>query len=358
MVEPSSFYNRLATREGFNASVKHINRTLELLDACNPKKNLADNINSLLTDKELESEEVQSAVNMLLVEKWGYTVVSRNVTAVTAQAALIAPETAKWKAIDLIIGYHHPDVGFIVLNPKNPETADIISGFRKNELVVLYAGTQDKSVTSKKNAEAALNCLLDLIEDRKTKAPAGLLNGSYSFTAPKKPASGKVSGGKTGGKSSRPVKPAARAPVAHTTVFAGSASSSASAPVALPVAPPPVVESAAVPGQSKMSPLQSVVVTNELFHNGNVEAWKRIIRSYNAKYPGLQVFIYYDGERIIDINTLFKWGKVKHGTCIQFRVSGEGIQDLAKLSRYFRQGASNQFEAFLHGSPDTVMSLF
>jgi len=108
----------------------------------------------------------------------------------------------------------------------------------------------------------------------------------------------------------------------------------------------------------RMSPLVSVVVSNELFHNGNVEAWKRIIRSYNAKYPNLQVSVYYDGERIVDINTLFKWGKVKHGSCIQFCVSGENIQDLAKLSRYFRQGASPQFEAFLHGSPDTVMNLF
>ena len=123
---------------------------------------------------------------------------------------------------------------------------------------------------------------------------------------------------------------------------------------ARPVAPPPV----AAPSSSRMSSLNSVPVTNELFHNGNVEAWKRIIRSYNAKYPNLQVFIYYDGERIVDINTLFKWGKVKHGSCIQFCVSGENIQDLAKLSRYFRQGASSQFEAFLHGSPDTVMTLF
>ncbi len=107
-----------------------------------------------------------------------------------------------------------------------------------------------------------------------------------------------------------------------------------------------------------MSALVSVVVSNELFHNGNVEAWKRIIRSYNAKYPNLKVHIYYDGERIVDINTLFKWGKVKHGSCIQFSVAGDNIQDLAKLSRYFRQGASPQFEAFLHGSPDAVMNLF
>jgi hypothetical protein len=147
-------------------------------------------------------------------------------------------------------------------------------------------------------------------------------------------------------------------PSAPTAIYTGPAAA-APAPVAATVvvqAPPPAP--VAVPGSSKMSPLVSVVVSNELFHNGNVEAWKRIIRSYNAKYPALQVFIYYDGERIVDINTLFKWGKVKHGSCIQFSVAGENIQDLAKLSRYFRQGASSQFEAFLHGSPDTVMNLF
>ena len=93
-------------------------------------------------------------------------------------------------------------------------------------------------------------------------------------------------------------------------------------------------------------------------HPDDVEAWKKIIESYKTKYPGLDVKVFYEGEAINDLNTLFKWGKVKHGSCIQFCVSGENIQDLAKLSRYFRQGASPQFEAFLHGSPDTVMNLF
>jgi hypothetical protein len=60
--------------------------------------------------------------------------------------------------------------------------------------------------------------------------------------------------------------------------------------------------------------MYSVVVQNELFHNGNVDAWKRIVASYKTRYPDLEVFIYYDGERIVDINSLFKWGKVKHGS--------------------------------------------
>ena len=116
--------------------------------------------------------------------------------------------------------------------------------------------------------------------------------------------------------------------------------------------------SAVSTGPKKMSQLVSVPVSNELFHNGNVEAWKRIIRSYTAKYQDAEVMVYYDGERIVDINTLFKWGKVKHGSTIQFAVSAAEINDLSKLSKYFRQGASPMFEAFLRGSPDTVLNLF
>jgi len=355
MVEPSSFYTRLADREGFNTSVRHINNTLDLLDTCNPKNNLADVVNTLLSDKEIDSGEVHSIANMLLVEKWKYKVVSHNITALTEDATLVSAETGKWKAVDLIIGYHHPDLGFLLINPKNPESAAVIAGFRKNELMVLYAGAQGDGKASDA-MNPALVGLIDLVEGKKVKVSSTLLSGSFAYVPPKK-----VAVKKTTEEKSRRAPRAAKAPVkgampAKTaTIYTGPAAvQSVSSAQPAHAAPAPV----AVPGSSKMSPLVSVVVSNELFHNGNVEAWKRIIRSYNAKYPALQVFIYYDGERIVDINTLFKWGKVKHGSCIQFTVAGENIQDLAKLSRYFRQGASSSFEAFLHGSPDTVMNLF
>lgn len=358
MLEPSSFYVSLATREGFNSSVKHINRTLELLEFCNAKKNIAEEINKLLNEKLLVAEEVQSVINMLLIEKWGYSVISKNISAVATHAELISEETSKWKAVDLVIGYHHPDLGFIVINPKNPVNASVISDFRKNELVVLYAFSQSTDSASRKNAEIALNCLFDMLEDRKVKTPASLLSGPYSFVPPQKapkvkaPAD-KKSKGKPVATSKAPAK-GTTSPRAGVPLFSGADNQPCASVPAAPVAA--VVPT--IPGQSKITPLISVIVSNELFHNGNVEAWKRIIRSYNAKYPSLQVSIYYDGERIIDINTLFKWGKVKHGSCIQFRVAGDNIQDLAKLSRYFKQGASSQYEAFLHGSPDTVMNLF
>ena len=104
--------------------------------------------------------------------------------------------------------------------------------------------------------------------------------------------------------------------------------------------------------------MYSVNVTNELFHNGNVEAWKRIIDSYKAKHTDLDVLVYYDRERITNLNALFKWGKVKHGSAIQFAVAGENICDVAKLQRYLAQGASPMFEAFLRGPVNGVLSLF
>lgn len=337
MVEPSSFYTRLASRKGFNTSVRHITRTLDILDSLGPKKNAADLINSMIIDKDFDAEQTQATVHMLLVEKGGYTTVAQNIPEVTGDAESLVKEVSRWKAVDLVVGYHHPDLGFIVVNPKNPESASVIAGFRKNELVVVYAG----STASSKNAVTGAEALITLISGQKTTVPSAMLNGPFVYTAPRKPAAPKKA----------PVKARkGAAPKVSTTT-----TSVASAPASSTPAPAPAP---AVAGPMRMSPLVSVVVSNELFHNGNVEAWKRIIRSYNAKYPNLQVSVYYDGERIVDINTLFKWGKVKHGSCIQFCVSGENIQDLAKLSRYFRQGASPQFEAFLHGSPDTVMNLF
>ena len=117
-------------------------------------------------------------------------------------------------------------------------------------------------------------------------------------------------------------------------------------------------KSAASCGAHKMTPFYSVPVSNELLHNGNVEAWKKIIQSYKTKYPDLEVQIFYDGERILNIASLFKWGKVKHGSTILFAVAGEDIKDVAKLQKYLKQGASPKFEAFLKFPVNTVLNLF
>jgi hypothetical protein len=129
------------------------------------------------------------------------------------------------------------------------------------------------------------------------------------------------------------------------------------APTAAGAAAPPA-PAAPSGAPKKMTPMYSIPVTNELFHNGNVEAWKKIIQSYTTKYPGLEVYVFYEGERIHDINTLFKWGKVKHGSAIMIAVAGDDIKDVAKLQRYLKQGASHMFEAFLKAQVGAILNLF
>jgi hypothetical protein len=127
--------------------------------------------------------------------------------------------------------------------------------------------------------------------------------------------------------------------------------------VAKAPAPAPKVSEAAITSKNK-TPKYSIQVSNELFHNGNVEAWKKIIESFKTKFDDLDVAIFHEGELINDINTLFKWGKVKHGSLIFFQVIGENIRGVSKLQKYLYEGASPRFEQFLRIGVGKVLNLF
>ena len=313
MLDSLGFYVPLATKQGFNASVTHIQNALSLLDTCNVKKNIADEIGILLENKELTNEEIPAFLSVILLDMWGYKAMSKNIREINATAAAIIAETAKWKGVDIVIGYHHPDLGFLVINPKNPANASLVETLKKNELLNIYVGKQDKGVIEVPVAEAVVKAFFNLLEGTKPTFPAKLLNGPFVFTAPK------VKKQAAGGRKRKAVK-------------ASAAAKTKSAASAVQAKQPTAPAQMQVPsGKARISQQISVVVTNELFHNGNVEAWKRIIRSYNARYPHNKVIVFYDGEQIVDINTLFKWGKVKHGSSIQFAVAGEEIKDLSKL---------------------------
>ena len=343
----------LSTRAGFNAAVRHMNKTIEIAGALGANANLGDLLYER-GDENLSGERGALLLRMLLVDKLGYKAVSSNLGAVTADVPALAEEFEKWKGVDLVAVYHHPDLGLLIANPKLAEELANFGMLRKRELLVIYAGKGGAPADD--ICEKAAKAAIALFEGENAKVPPELLKGNFvakklkkeEEPAPKATRAPKAAkGGKPKPKAGR--GKAAAAPVA------------APPPKESPRVAPPVVTAAAPAiskGPVRMTPMYSVVVSNELFHNGNVEAWKRIIASYTAKYPGLQVFIYYDGERILDINTLFKWGKVKHGSAIMFAVSGNDIKDVAKLQRYLVQGASSQFEAFLHGPVNSVLRLF
>jgi hypothetical protein len=346
-----SQFEGLAEREGFNSSVRHIKTVVSIVDRVAAKENLADVVDELIEEKLLNKDDVRPVVSMVLGQKYGYASIAANLKTTASNIAAIADETAKWNGVDLVVIYHHPDLGALVVNPKNRARIAQIDRLNRSELLVAYAGRFAKE-GEPKILDAACEAVVDLFSGRKPKVRPELLKGDCAYKAPKALSAGKAepkapkatAAPKAAPKRGRPSKVAPAAAVA---------------PVQAPEPPKAAVAAAqAVRPGARMTPMYSVDVTNELFHNGNVEAWKRIIASYNAKHPDLQVLVYYDGERITDINALFKWGKVKHGSTIQFAIAGEDISDVAKLQRYLTQGASHLFEAFLKGPVNSVMALF
>ncbi|MDR0388905.1 MAG: hypothetical protein LBH73_02425 [Spirochaetaceae bacterium] len=342
----------LSTRSGFNSAVRQIKKTIGVVDAIGSTKNLGDTLFEM-GDEDLSGEKAALLLSMVLVDKMGYKTFSSNLESVVAEPAVLAREFEKWKGVDLIVAYHHPEMGLLVANPKNGEELAGLGQLRKRELLVVYAG--------KGGAPADEACLeaakiaASLFEGAKIKPPPAVLRGNFVVRklkkikeeAPEKP----PARGPKAARKAAPVRGRGRRPSAPS---AAPEAQRVAAPVVTTMAPPVT----APKGPVKMTPRYAVVVQNELFHNGNVEAWKRIVASYKAKYPQLEVFIYYDGERILDINSLFKWGKVKHGSAIEFAVAGNDIKDVAKLQRYLAQGASHMFEAFLHGPVNNVLRLF
>jgi len=319
--------NVLSTRSGFNSALRHIKKTMEIASGAGAG-NLGDIIYQL-DDDELTGGRAGLLLSMLLVDKLGYKTASKNLSSTVSDLGVLAKEFGKWSGVDLVAAYHHPEMGLLVANPKVAEELATFGEIRKHELLVVYAGLQGKETDE--NCQKAANIALNLFEGSKVTAPSALTKGNFTVKKVSKP------------------KTASEAKAAKAKIVKTKADTKKAAPAK---------KAAAASGPAKMTPKYAVVVQNELFHNGNVEAWKRIIASYKAKHPNLEVFIYYETERILDINSLFKWGKVKHGSAIEFAVAGNEIQDVAKLQRYLAQGASHQFEVFLRGPVNTVLKLF
>jgi len=339
----------LSNRPSFNSAVRHIKKTIALMEDAEGKKNLADLLYQM-EDEEMSGDRQALVLSILLVDKLGYKTVSANLAATVDDISSLAREFEKWKGIDLVAAYHHPEMGLLVANPKVAEELSAFGFLRKRELLVIYAGKG--SAPADDDCRKAAELAISIFEGSKAKAPASFLRGNFVSKAPKQKAAPKAP---RAAKTSRAAPKAARGGGRRAAAARPVQEAHRVAPPVVTAAAPPV---AAPTGPVKMTPRYAVVVQNELFHNGNVEAWKRIVASYNTAYPNLQVYIYYDGERILDINSLFKWGKVKHGSAIEFAIAGNEIKDVAKLQRYLAQGASHQFEAFLRGPVNNVLKLF
>ncbi len=325
--------NVLGRRAGFNSALRHFKRVNQFADEVTRGVNLADVLNQALEDGVVERFQVPLALNALLVEKFGYATRAYNLRRSAEDVEKIVERVSNWNALQIVIAYHHPQAGLFTINPKDSASWEPALPLLKDELMVVYAGGVGPEVEAKTLEQAAEDTIA-LINGRNVKDKKGYSTEGRGPTRLARPAPRLTP------------EPAAEAAPAHAAE-AGTATATATAP------PAP-----AVGKKRRITPRYAVLVTNELFHNGNVEAWKKIIESYKAKHPGLDVLIWYENERINDINSLFKWGKVKHGTPIMVSVVGDEIKNVAKLQRYLYEGASPRFEVFLRGGVDRVLDLF
>jgi hypothetical protein len=320
--------NLLSRRAGFNTALRHFKTVNEFAADVSEGYNLADVINEALEDGSLERYQIRAILNALLVDKLQYITRSHNLEKTIDNAEGIIDVASEWGKVHVILCYYHPQAGLFVINPANPAHWDGVLPLVEDEYMLLLVGPAVGN-PDRKTLESAAKDFMKVLYGRTVKDDS-------AYQARRKV-----------------LNPAAAVPSFDETQVA-----------ARPVAPAPAGEAPTQPttqrggSRRRITPKYSVVVTNELFHNGNVEAWKKVIQSYKAKYPDLDVLIWYENERINDINSLFKWGKVKHGVPILFSVAGDEIKDVRKLQRYLYEGASPRFEAFLKGGYDQVLDLF
>jgi hypothetical protein len=294
----------LSARPAFNAAVRHIKKALGILEALEGGENFADTLSRPPHDG-LSAAASLSLLNLLLVDKLGYTALSANPPVYAADLPALAGEFKRWEAVDLTAVFHDPRFPRI-LNPKNAEQLAALGRPFPRELLVVYAG----GVSGELAAKAARTAIA-LFSGAETEVPAEL-GVPAEFSVPAEFGA-----------------PAKRQAAVKKALRDGD------------------------PGPERTTPLYSVPVTNDLFHNGNVEAWKRVIGDYESSRPGLKVHVYYDGEPVLNLNALFAWGKVQRGGLIRFAVSSAGgaAPNTAKLRRLLAQAASPGFEPFL-GGPD------
>lgn len=329
--------NFLSTRNGFNIALRHFKLVNTIIKSFERKENLADLLNNALENKQLEQYQFISILNALLIDKYKYYAKSFNIKkSYEGDLTKLAKEFSEWNRFDLVFCYNHPQLGEILINPKKESSWESFDMLKENELLVVYIGYFNNlfDIEIAKKAFMAIKSIINGEKISNTK----IFKEEGEVITPVTKKEEKVV--------TKEIKKEEK-PLVNQQIQTTQQNNK-----------PTQIVSTTTPVKKKLSPKYGILVSNELFHNGNVEAWKRIITSYENKYPDTKVLVFYEGEQIHDINTLFKWGKVKHGTNIYISLLGPDFRDVSKLRRYLAQGASPRFEDFLRGDPTKMLQLF
>jgi len=304
-------YFSLGSKASFNRALRHFFKVTEAVDEVESHVNIADFINELLDEEELHEAQILPMIGSVIRDKFAYSTKSINIPAAMSNFDKIINETVKWTALDIVAVYFTPDGHRAVINPKSLDSWERVRELSSDQLIVVYIkNIKDEDLDVEIEA---LTTLEDLIYGKDVFSNKKFIDQTLTEKPKDVTAQEKAVAAQPQAKSKK---------------------------------------------KRNITPKYGVQVSNELFHNGNVEAWKKIVESYQTKYPELEVHIVFEGEVINDINSLFKWGKVKHGDTIFFQVSGEHIKGVSKLQKYLYEGASHRFEQFLKLGIGKVLNLF
>lgn len=105
---------------------------------------------------------------------------------------------------------------------------------------------------------------------------------------------------------------------------------------------------------------REIVITNSSVEFGNIEAWTNIIASYVQKHSEHEVVIFYEGDRVNSMITLFKRAEALNRNGFQMAVAAPDSdwRDVPKLYRYLVEGASPNFRRFIEKEVHQVLRLF
>ncbi len=298
-------YFSLATKQTFNKALRHFYKVTEFVDDVESLKNLADLVNDQLDEKEMEEDQILPLVGAIIKDKFSYTCRSFNIPTHLTDFTKFIEETSKWTALDIVIVYYNTSGKIFLINPKNQAHWEKARELVQDQLSVIYVKFLKEE--NKKIEIEAVESIQEMLAGKDVFRNKDFIDKTI---------------------------------VAKTVVIKHVEPESQSHI------------------SKKVTPRYPVQVSNELFHNGNVEAWKKIVESYKNKYPELEVYIFFKEEVINDINSLFKWGKVKHGDSIFFQVGGENIVGVSKLQKYLYEGASKRYEQFLKIGVGKILNLF
>ena len=216
-----SVYYSLASKGNFNKALNHFFKVTEVVDDIENKSNLGDIINQQINEGEIFHDQILPIVGAVIRDKFQYSYDSFNIPVIVNDFTKLADETGKWTAMDIVMVYYTPNGDVVVINPKNAVSWASVRELARDQLLVIYVKFR-KDVNPKLEMEAII-AIEEMISGKDV-----FINKEF---------------------------------IDQTIVQK--------------VAQKAVVQAAQDATSKKMTPKYAVRVSNELFHNGNVEAWKK-----------------------------------------------------------------------------------